>query len=194
MKRTKSTYLALIAVLLSPMAVHAVPILLTETCIDRGDDICAIGIDGLEVGGNTYDVSFVDGIFTDFFADPSDAEFWGDQIGALAASNAIRSVFEGSSSFTCITDTSEGACWNVAMVTFERLATSSLTFDRGYRAWIPGVVGDVGGAEYRGITTGAPHSWVIFEPASTTVSEPGTIALFAVGLLGMGAARRKKKA
>ena len=178
MTKTKSTYLALLAVLLSPMAANGTPIVITGPC-ENGSTECFTGILGLEVGSATYDVHWVEGLFD-----------------VAVASNPGITTFVG--------NVSRAAEASVLMTNLLFDAGGLLPLAYGdYRwvgAYVPYIVTEWEVASFVPISTRVEAlnvrydrettiaNWAVF----TTVPEPGTLALLGIGLAGMGFSRRKK--
>ena len=157
MKRTKSTYLALL-VLLSPMAANADPILLTAT------SNVLPGVEG----------------FTVLFDDTGDGLLQWDEIVSFSGINfAVFSYFDD-------------LLFSIPTIS----GISSFSFDPALAALFG---------------SPADGAWVFAESAnllhyescsitcfdydlSTPVPEPGTLALFGIGLAGIGLMRRRRKA
>ncbi len=172
MTRTKSTYLAALAVLLSPFAIQvasADPI--NVSCTD-----CPISIGPSPQ--TIYSTIYVAdaGTITNLFVDIRAFHTWsGDLIIHLIHGGVSALLFNGSG-------------------------------PANYYGGSYGPLAAFAGAELSGNWTlrmrdrlyrdgGRLYDWRIrgnFERATTSVPEPGTLALFGIALLGMGLARRRK--
>lgn len=189
----KSTLFALVAILLLPIGVSADPIVIVDSCADDSAATCVTGIQNLAVGQVNYDVTFEIGRFGDVFnvisSFPSlvyESTFFGDSDGALLATQSILAALSGQRNVPFVEST-YGAIYLPFYAQpvytggfFPRLdAGGYLIFSRGsYRQ----------GSTDRSAPT---RGWAVFSPAAIAVSEPGTLALLSLGLVGLAVARRR---
>ena len=184
MKRTKSTYLAFLAVLLSPMAAHAVPI---EYQIDFGPAGPLTG----GTGGFTWDddTQLVSNLTWDFGsgltggANPNWAEDFGSGLGTLSQFFFEIMTRIDVSPISC---TAVGTGCVQGFSSFEGLygwPGSQMSFlldsnnDQTYFISDPDY-GSIQGT---------------FSTRLVSVAEPGTLALLGLGLFGIGVARRRRQ-
>lgn len=157
MTRMKSNYLALIAVLLSPMAANAIPIEITGTASSDG----------------TWEITTILGTWDDLLSQLMGQEWWDDASLALVFADTLSDGL----GFPWV-DTL-GPLFAIDPTQYERpdmFAACNTDLNCGL---------------YFGLGDSIA-TWAIAERVAS-VPEPGTLALLAIGLFGMGLARRKKQ-
>jgi hypothetical protein len=155
MTRTKSAFLALVAVLLSPMAANADPIIISTSIGD-------------------YEIELIEGQTTDLSAMLQDQVWYGSQNLAVEFAGLVLDAFGPVNLPYVGFNDGPYFVWDMGSESFSvglywfDVGVFSGTFDNGY--------------------------YVYATAEEVSVPEPGTLALFGLGLLGMGLARRRKKA
>ena len=192
MTRTKNTCLVLVAVLLSPMAANAVPItrLITGTDVSGSftyEDSTAVSGVGITTGFVEYDIT----AFNFEYDNGTTDESWilSDLVSVNVGSFAVAVDNVGTWLFTGMDVTLPN--WGQATFTNSGGSTlrtySGLIFDPVWR-WNDNSAGIsveiMDSSNNRGLGR---------YTTTTTVPEPGTLALFGIGLAGMGLTRRRKK-
>ena len=167
-----------------PVTTYAVPILLGPTS-------AATGISGLDIGGVVYDVTFSN--YGSFDARGENTPtFLNNQIGAQAAEEAIAS-FLSVRAFG-ITNLADGGTdfiyipYLLDVTTFKTEAASTHSLSSGIWANSTGSNGprtsNYGNVSWASFSVSVP-------PA--TVNTPPTVAIFALGLMGLASRRFKKQ-
>jgi hypothetical protein len=171
---------------------HAIPIVTTAACVNDGGSLCATGITNLVIGGDLLDVSFSQLSYDDLFAS-SDPYFLGDKSGADDAREAMFGALNaaGAPSVIAIPGTSGSAsvftpyqlngATDVFVTVAARTPSSPL--------W--GASGD-GTIPRNAPLSGDPNSVFTYATFTLGVPIPTTLALFGLGLAGIGWTRRKK--
>jgi hypothetical protein len=226
MKRTKNTYLALVAVLLSPVGAQAGPIIYDNGGPDAPGGSGTSDLDSISTGGIFQEIA--DDFTLATSATIGGVNWWGaytpnNQSNAVPDDFTIR-VFDDLFALVASVNVGSVSRSDTGLDNFLGLdiygyeATFSpliLTSGQYWLSVVNNTVGDAEGERWSwqstaGITgslgrfrqslgtplTGA-DGWndetaIDFAFAITAVPEPGTLALFGIGLLGMGLSRRKK--
>lgn len=182
--------------LFAPFAANSVPVVTTADCVDV-DLQCATGITGLEVLGEVLDVTFVAGSsYNDVFAS-DDPFFLGDEDGAVAAIDAIVAAF-GDAIYGAVGmgfDPSFTGSSLIFVPYFASAESNSGAYAGGLTgdtSWFVTTYGARSAEDFSAFEPRRYTSFAIFTP--TRVPEPGTLALFGIGLFGIGFARLGKKA
>ena len=198
MTRTKSTYLALLAVLLSPMAANADLILQVNTFNANELSITVSGTFDTDVTGDQpYWLALTNNW-------PNSADWIADSVGFTSLASAGLTVIENSITFDGLAPNS-----SIVSATDPTWGDSFYWSNNGTAAILAGttVAGtlSVSGAGIFDTTSAnlqlvsgfinSTGTWATLEADGTSVSvpEPGTLALFGIGLFGMGLMRRRKK-
>lgn len=151
----------------------------------------ATGITGLKIPGGFYDVSFRVGSFDDVFGSGQvpalTPTFAGDDVTPFAAIEAI--VAELNTASAPLVADQTGATGNVVFVPyfFEANMLAAITQLSAPLPWTRGGT-LTGGRDSSGVGS-FRFAFAVFTPA---IPEPGTLALFGLGLAAFGVARRKR--
>lgn len=162
-----------------------------------------VGISGLSVGSDQYDVSFIVDSFDNIWPNPAIPTFWGSEEGYSAAA-AIVDVFDSNNISVIYYDrpTTE-AYWYQFLVPFADVLTpNGLKVEHHYGMssgqtgdpssfignWYPGPPGNLPGSNWRTFSSHT-HMYATF----SAVPIPGAVWLLGSGLIGIVGIRRKFK-
>jgi hypothetical protein len=185
MKRARSTYLALMAMLMAPLASNATLIDFTalpdgsvSTIGDVTFSLAGVG----EMGDPTVDSAFGGGL-------------WNSADGPTYPTNTIlRADFDSVVTDLIWTFDNEGGketYWTIYDASMTVLATGINNTAFGFQSYDLSAFSGIKRIEWNN----GGNNWLfaVGQIEYTAVPEPGTLALLGIGLLGMGAVRRSKK-
>jgi len=222
MTRTKSTFLALVAVLLSPMAANADVITSGSVYNNTAGEYSAAYNVGLLSDQSGLSSAYVDGV-TDFATYTSSGVTHATSEGG----GGVTWLSNGVPNFPVFMDFDLGAALQILNLALWNGTAGNTASINGFSIFTSMVadfsVSTFAGAFNNPIGVNGPEPVTIFDLTDTTgqyvrvqldsyygngccagigeiawdvaaVPEPGTLALFGIGLLGMGLSRRRKKA
>lgn len=167
-------------ILVVPFAATADPIALTGPCPEVTADTCFIEVEDVNVEGTLFDVSFVEGVYDDVLAaNPGVALFDGNFALASIVAQVLDDAFRAVGLFGTQSPAGPNGGWAGADLAYNGSGGSLLVWTQ--------LDLDVLNLS-RGTTA---VNWMVFTP-SVSVPEPGTVALFGLGLAGIGLTRRRK--
>ena len=178
MKIIRSAALAITLCFLS-LSAQAMTVVNTTTCFTTLT--CATSITGLDAGGMTFDVNFINGAFDTLYPDPTVIPFWNDQTMATTAAqamiDAVRAVggVSACAGATCFTDPFVGfakpTASTVSLLSADILSDSIFVDPNG--------------------SSSNSFLWADFTKV-TAMPEPGTLTLLTVGFAVVAWVRRRK--
>ena len=166
-----------------------VPTMAQGTVILGADSTVAIGIEGLVVGSDAFNVSFVRQLEADNVGNPGNV-FFSNPAGAVDAINAIALELNANSILSVIEPSLDTGFRNLH-VSIDPGAGwlwggENIFTNPGVSAW--GFVGSIFS------NVNSVRSIALFEQVTAPVPEPTILALLSLGLAGLGFTRRKVKA
>ena len=142
----------------------------------------ATGVDGLVIGGQTYDVSFVGGTYGGVFSGQTPT-FFNDPIGAAGADAALVAALESLDvSFVTNHSTSFYVPSSVGPI---GIADGGLDILTGLPLWIA--------TPPQLISNNTKGDWAVFTLASSPAPEPAEWVLMLLGLGGLGLTLRPRR-